>query len=369
MKIKKYIAKNLKEGKARIVSDLGEEAIILSTRNTKKSSGEDVVEIVAAIDESMGTYRERPIREKLSVPKAIRPYSSESQSISNVSEIYNEIQKILEISEEIKTFLKYRHSGNLAPGLSELYKSLLDMEFPEHIALQLTGRVSQEGVKEKKEENLDLAFGFFLKGLNYLRPVNEEFKDKIFTFVGPTGSGKTLSLIKIASISKLIFKADVFIISADTYKVGGADQLQTYASVAGISFKSAYSPGELKEIITKEKERDLIFIDTTGRSHKDTKGLAEIKEYLMASGANHTFLVMSANINPQVFKEVNSRFKNFGINSLVISKTDETANFGGFLHEVVNSGLPLSYISTGQKIPEDIEPATGEFLKRLLIKQ
>ncbi len=370
MKIKKYIANTFKEGKERIFADLGEEAVILSSRTAKNpTTGEDIIEIVAAVDEGASNTKTRPIRDKLldvsTNNKPAKP-NPNGTSLEGISQIFGEINELKDTLNEVRELVKYKHSGALGSFYKELYIKLIDAELGEELALKVISEISGKKNFTDFENILQYAGDKIFEGIKLSPPIEKNDKRKIFGFVGPTGCGKTTSIVKAAIACKLIFQADVLIITADTYKVGGIEQMQTFASVSGISFFPAYNPEELKSIIEKEHKRDFIFIDTTGRSQQNEEALLEIREYLLAARADYIYLVQSASSGAATFRQVIDKFGVIGPDALILSKIDETASIGSLIGELKSSGLPLAYLTNGQRIPEDIEPVTKDKLTEIL---
>ena len=159
----------------------------------------------------------------------------------------------------------------------------------------------------------------------------------------------------------MLFKANVLIISSDTYKVGGTDQLQTFASIAGIPFEVAYNSQELRQIVKQEKsKRDIILIDTVGRSQRDKKMLLELSAYREAALPDITYLVQSATVNEHTFLDVMDKFSILSPDALILTKIDEAVSLGALIGILRKQTLPLAYFTTGQSIPDDIEPADVE---------
>ncbi len=180
---------------------------------------------------------------------------------------------------------------------------------------------------------------------------------KILTFVGPTGVGKTTNLFKIASHFVINQKMKVAVISTDTFKVGATQQARIYANILNIPFYSASESKKLKSTVSELENYDFILIDTVGRSHYDYWRLGEIKEILGDLSENmHIVLTVSCNFkNEDAFEVVNRYSSFFDIDSLLFTKIDETSKPGLLLNLPVETKIPVSYISTGQRVPEDIK--------------
>ncbi|MBE2188015.1 MAG: hypothetical protein IAE98_00985, partial [Candidatus Kapabacteria bacterium] len=198
-------------------------------------------------------------------------------------------------------------------------------------------------------------------------PLNKSNISQTCIFLGPTGSGKTSTLVKLSLIAKLIYKADVMIISTDTYKVGGAEQLETLASIASIHYKTVYTAADLKELIIQESKRDFIFVDTAGKNFKDKAHIESLREFIAAGKFSQIYLVLSGNHSSKFYESAYESFGKLTPSSLIITKIDESDSLGS-LYSILNENmLPISYITTGQQIPDDIEPADKLLLTKLIL--
>lgn len=381
MKIKKYIAKNFKDGKAIIMEELGQEAVILSTRNTKKSDGEDVVEIVAAIDEKelqkKNNTPKRTVQEKfagldnlLQAAREEAKVSDKSNRVNNFTDKNDVNDQLYDITKQLRDIddkLKYKYSPSIGETFGEIYKEMRDNEINDDLALQITGRISSQHMNIPLAEARTEARHILTSDVKINTPLQKTDKRQVAVFCGVTGGGKTMSLIKLAIISKLVFNANTLIVSADTHKVGGAEQLQTYSSIAGIQFKTAYNVKDLKKIISEEDKFDFIFIDTNGIGQKDNKKLSEVGEFVRASKADRVFLVQPATMSEKSFRNVLENFLSISPTDIILTKLDEAVAIGGVASILTEFAMPMTYFSFGQKVPEDIEPARRNTFGKLIL--
>ncbi len=200
----------------------------------------------------------------------------------------------------------------------------------------------------------------------------DEMKDvpKVIAFLGPTGVGKTTNLFKIASQFVINKKKKVSVISIDTFKVGAVHQGRIYANILNVPFYSISEPKKLRNIIDVLGEDDIVLIDTVGRSHYDYWRLGEIKEILSGIlDELFSVLVISCNYkNEDAFEIVENYSQYFNINSLLMTKIDETKKPGLLLNLPYKTEIPLSYISTGQRVPEDIKVLDPELVASYFLK-
>ncbi len=212
-----------------------------------------------------------------------------------------------------------------------------------------------------------------LKGLEkYIKftgPIKiEEGKRKIVAFVGPTGVGKTTNLIKLASYYALDEGKKVAIINADTFKIGAQDQIRIYSRILNVPYKTVSDAIKLKEALKEFHDYDLIFIDTVGRSHYDHWKLGEIKATLALEESMDIFLVLSCSMKDLELYEATKRFSRiFPITALFFTKIDECLTPGSIVNVPFRYSYPLSYISTGQRVPEDIKVLNPETLTEIIL--
>lgn len=376
MRIKKFAARNMKDGKALVIRELGEDAVILSSRTVRNpATGNEMVEIVAALDDSpIKKTKQRypsasePVRVEETIV-APEPDKGTESILSATGKLMEEIGALRDSLKSIDESMKYKYSGNFTQTLSEIYKLLRDNDFSEELALGLVGKASAMGHSFDYDAALSAVKAMLADKMHFAMPLGDTKKRRVVAFLGTTGCGKTSSLVKIAVVCKLLLKADILIVSADTYKVGGADQLQTIASIASIPFRAVYSADEMADLVKEESRRDFIFIDTTGRSQKDAAQIAEIKEIVDAANADVKYLVLNSTTSPTVARSIIDAFAGFGITSSVVTKLDEAEALGGFSEVLMKNNLSVSYITNGQKVPEDIAPASPDEFIKLMIKE
>lgn len=187
------------------------------------------------------------------------------------------------------------------------------------------------------------------------------------TLIGPTGVGKTTTIAKLAATHKLRYGRSVGLITADTYRIAAVEQLRTYAGIIGLPLEVALTPEDVASARDRLSHCDVVLIDTPGRSPRDRARLGELEALLLAAGSTRTHLVLSAGSSPGVLAEAAKRFAGTEPGCLILSKLDEASGFGVICAAAEITGLPMSYITTGQEVPDHIEPARAERLARLVL--
>ncbi len=285
------------------------------------------------------------------------PPSIKVSSDGVCSEQINEILK--EFTGEAIDLIKFLVEREVEPEVAkEIVKVSCGLDL-DSSKMDLTTPTFKEAVYKGIKEKISFT-GSFNKAENQL---------KVITFVGPTGVGKTTNLFKIAS--ELIINKDlkVGVISTDTFKVGAVQQARAYSSILNIPFYTITDSKNLKKTLLELSNMDIILIDTVGRSHYDYWRLGEIKE-ILSGGTDwmDVVLVLSCNYKYKEALEIVNRYRAFfSINSLLFTKVDETKTPGILLNLPFKTKLPLSYLSTGQRVPEDIKVLNPENLTEYIL--
>jgi flagellar biosynthesis protein FlhF len=192
---------------------------------------------------------------------------------------------------------------------------------------------------------------------------------KKVALVGPTGVGKTTTLAKLAAKFALADNVDTAFITADTYRIAAVEQLRTYATILNVPMDVVYSAGELKKCINRHKDKELVLIDTAGRSQHNEEQMDELKRLLEADDAIEAHLVLSTVTTYQDLLEIIDRFAGCFSDKVIFTKIDETRNIGNIfniMHQFFE--LKISYVTNGQNVPDDIHPAEPQYLTNMLLR-
>jgi flagellar biosynthesis protein FlhF len=190
---------------------------------------------------------------------------------------------------------------------------------------------------------------------------------KTVILIGPTGVGKTTTIAKLAAHYKLNEKRQVSLITLDTYRVAAVEQLRLYAKLLGITMDVALTRREALDCIRKRTRSELILIDTAGRSPRDEAGIAELRQLLALDHPLETHLVLAATTREQELTDWLARYEGLPLHRLLFTKLDEATSYGHLFELMVQTGLPLSYVSVGQNVPEDLELAQADRLAELVL--
>ncbi len=195
-------------------------------------------------------------------------------------------------------------------------------------------------------------------------------KPKVVFFIGPTGVGKTTTIAKIASRFKVEQEKKVALLTADTYRIAAAEQLRTYANILDTPLSIIYTPEDIGKEIEKFSDYDLVLVDTAGFSHKNDGQREDMKrllENLPPQYERQIYLVLSATTKYKDLIEITDIYDEFCDFHLIFTKLDETSAYGNILNIKLHTGAQLSYVTTGQNVPDDIEVVDTQKLVKLLL--
>ncbi|OQY12759.1 MAG: flagellar biosynthesis protein FlhF [Desulfobacteraceae bacterium 4572_19] len=197
---------------------------------------------------------------------------------------------------------------------------------------------------------------------------NMEKGVQIAAFTGPTGVGKTTTIAKLAAELSMKRKKTVGLISIDSYRIGALEQLKTYSSIMGLPCLPAFTCRDLQLALRKMEGLDIILIDTAGHSHLDETRMTELGKFIDGSHSISTHLVLSATIDKLDMKDATENFAVLNPKSYLFTKVDETKRCGTIIDQVINQKMPISFITNGQRVPEDIMTATKKNILELILR-
>lgn len=252
-----------------------------------------------------------------------------------------------------------------------LFADLLDAEIPENFARTLIDRVRSE---QKPEQPIDM----MLLRARVLRQIESEIRcsgpiqvrpgsHRVVALIGPTGVGKTTTIAKLAANYRLREQCSVGLITVDTYRIAAVEQIRTYAEIIDLPMQVVSSPYEIDGAIQRMQDLDLILIDTAGRSPRDTERLQELQEYLTRANADEIHLVLSTTASSRSLTETAKQFAIANPTHLILTKLDEATGLGGICSLLREGKMPLSYLTNGQNVPDDIDVANASQVARAIM--
>jgi flagellar biosynthesis protein FlhF len=266
--------------------------------------------------------------------------------------------------------------GTMPDALFQDYLKLLESEVASEIADEVVAKVRDELTPAELGEPA-IVRATVLRHLSGMIPADAELpragrsregRPLTIALVGPTGVGKTTTVAKLAAAYKLRHGRRVGLVTTDTYRIAAVDQLRTYAEIIGLPLKVAMSPAEMGPVCEGLRECDVVLIDTAGRSQKDAGRLEELRAFIEAARPDQTHLVLSSTSSESVLVEAAQRFAQVSPDRVIFTKLDEAVNFGVLVTVARRVSLRLSYITTGQEVPDHLEVGNPERLARLLLE-
>lgn len=392
MELKTYRAPTMHEALAMVRQDLGPEAAVLHTREVQSRrffgwlSGPREIEVTASCgvnvpsrlparspyeeetrsDEEIVLWREGPY----GLPPAAPPAPPELRQPALHGAMQNQLTELQAMVQELcRRSDAPRH--DLPQELFQLFTELLDSEVNEELARELVERVRME-TKDSPVDDLLMVKARLARMIEaevrVCGPIRVEHgRRRLVALVGPTGVGKTTTIAKLAANYRLKEKRRVGLITVDTYRIAAVEQLRTYADIIDLPMQVVSTPREMREAVGRMENLDLILLDTAGRSPKDEVRIQELRAFLSEAAADEVHLVLSSVAGARMLEQTAERFAAVGTTSLILTKLDEATGLGNILPLVRTSRLPLSYLTNGQNVPDDIETAESMRVARLIL--
>lgn len=347
MNLKLYSAATMREVMAQIREEMGPDAVILSQNRTATG-----VEVTVAV--------ERPV----SQPEAEKP-SQNHQAWSSGSHILgqktptDEIQRMQQDLAQIKKMLEGQLS-TLAYGDYQEKHPAQVATLKRLMQLGLGWRQAQALVKDYGQSQ-DEAYNWAqVQGaiMQAIKPDEESILDKggVVSLVGPTGVGKTTTIAKLAARYVMRYgQQSVVLMTTDNYKIGAKEQLKTFADLIRVPLYAVENARELYHKIAEVGQNKLVLIDTAGMSHKDIRLNQQLTQQLGDVRVIRNYLLVSASTQYQVLQDIFNSFSHLQLHGLILTKLDEALLLGHALNLLLVGQIPLSYVTTGQRVPEDIQ--------------
>ncbi|HQO95993.1 MAG TPA: flagellar biosynthesis protein FlhF [Sedimentibacter sp.] len=393
MKVKRYVGETAQEAMQKVKSDLGRDAIILNTRKIRKKGlaglfSKPLIEVVATIDNDISSGARannarnehtietnefiKELNENLQGQKNSLKDNTKKHSHADEKElIQQDFMEIKNMLNKVYDAVKVDYENTkLSDVVKKYLKTLEDNEVDKVIVNEIKEKLMETLDSEKQQSDAivrNTVYNILMKYVKEPEPFSFAGGKKVIIVIGPTGVGKTTTLAKLAANMVLNEKKRVGLITSDTYRIAAVEQLKTYSEIIGVPLSIIYTPGEILNAIESYADKDLILVDTAGRSHKDKYQLMELKTLIKSSINYEVYLVISATTKFSDCIEIIKNYSFLDDYKLLFTKLDETSAFGVILNVAYITKKPISYITTGQSVPDDIEIAdNGKIINCLL---
>lgn len=390
MIVKKYKAPTEKEAVLAAKEDLGVNAVVLNVKTMKQRGiarlfKKDYVEITAALEEKEFEQKVTNLRpsfdERVAEPVKVPDNAVANAIEAKLDNLHNMLQnqivkedKSTDSPAEEQAKEEKKNTNANFKSLKLIYSKLLESEMDEKY---VNGIINDIETSIKKEANLDSilasVYQKIILKLGEPESIKIGNKKKVVFFVGPTGVGKTTTIAKLASEYKINQNKKVALITADVYRIAAVEQLNTYASILDVPVNVIYSPSEIVDNVKDLSSYDIIMVDTAGRSHKNEEQRNELLEIVNNVKEAEldididVFLVLSVTTKYRDLMNIANAYKDLKEYKLLFTKLDETGTIGNIMNMRCYTGAPLSYITSGQNVPDDIELADVQKLAKMLL--
>ena len=381
-----YRAPTYKEAVLKAKMELGSDVYIIARKEVKEGGflgmfATTLTEITVAKNEDKGFGQGNPVKEgeaqKAAPPLQVREKGSAESA--NGAAMLSEaslgdtavMHELMEIKKQLKTILHDRSESG--PEQSQLLENLLKQlkkndfseEYMEQVRNKFETELTLKDIQDPEAVQEQLKI-HILENIQVSGPITAgKSSPRIVVLVGPTGVGKTTTIAKLAASFGVLQKKKVELLTIDSYRIAAIEQLGKYAELMQLPFSVINSREEFKNAVMNSKA-EILFVDTVGRSQKNNLGLAELRDILDGVKAEMDIhLVLSATTKYRDAMDVIARFNQLVYKNIIITKLDETNTVGPLL-SILGNGKSISYFTTGQSVPDDIEIARKEKLYELI---
>ena len=359
MFVKRFVAKDMQEAVKKIRKNFGPDAVILDSKliRSKGISGlfqKKSVEVVAAYDfgdKNLGGRQPDESNQEKGMPSKGDDNDTKIEVLSEQLDALKEA--VTDFSNKIRIVNK-ETSLMFSPEILSLYNKLLQSDVQEDLAKEIAAH-TQEIINKKPMDADGIIRQIVLDKLGepaILKP--KKYKQNVLLFIGPTGAGKTTTLVKLAAMLAFKQKLSVGLVNMDTYRIGAIEHIKIYSEIMDLPMQTAYNTDELKEAMKVLEDKDVVLIDTAGKSIKDEAYKKELAEYINVCNADQIFLVLSIVTGHKASEDIISNYSFIQDYKLIMTKLDETGMWGNILNIANYAKKPIAYMTIGQNVPEDI---------------
>ncbi|HCK42762.1 MAG: flagellar biosynthesis protein FlhF [Pirellulales bacterium] len=384
MEIKTFRAKTMQQALDLVRREMGMEATVLHTRELNRGlllrflRGKEYE--IAASPGTRSVSRDRRVSQDEPVvayepPRPTQdPYSLETDCSAKFRDDFQDHAVDQHDLNSLAVQLQERTSLQPQPHLSEnlfqVYTDMIESDIDQQFAQELLQRLQADPTIDLLDRDaLQNELVCMLEAeLTVSGPLGAESgQGHVVALVGPTGVGKTTTIAKLAANFRLRENRRIGLITVDTYRIAAVEQLRTYADIIDLPMEVVSTPREMREAVARMRDLDLVLLDTAGRSPRDEVKIQELKSMLSEAQPDEVYLVLSAVAGSRSLITTAEKFASVGTTSMLVTKIDEATCLGNLLGLTRASGLPISYLTDGQNVPDDIQVAQTKNLAQMIL--
>ncbi|MEX2093449.1 MAG: flagellar biosynthesis protein FlhF [Pirellulales bacterium] len=375
MQIKTFRAKTMQQALTLVRRELGPDASVLHTRELNGSLVRRMLfgrkyEVAASTQVNVPSrlparmQEERVEDRELAVAVLPAPGSMLDRQVAG------QLDRLQAMVEKLCNQPAASPKHELPETLFRVFTDMIEADVDESIARDLVDRIRNDG-------GLHVADSLLVKAriaqlledeITVTGPLTTSSdKCRLVALVGPTGVGKTTTIAKLAANYRLREKKRVGLITVDTYRVAAVEQLRTYADIIDLPMEVVSTPREMREAVARMRNLDLVLMDTAGRSPRDEIRIQELRSLLAEAEADDVLLVLSATAGTRSLIATAEKFAEVGTTGLLLTKLDEANSLGHLIALTQQCRLPISYLTDGQNVPDDIQVAERRQLAYLML--
>ncbi len=416
MQVKVFEAKDMASGLKMVKEDLGPEALILSTRTLRGGKlgmlGKPMLEITAAIDSSWPeknnepsfplhnnsspssvkvqnndplTYQNIGLSEPLQTRKAYPSVSEDHGTGAAPAALSHEISELRSIIDSLshrigglaspsvaKTYVEPEYSALVADASEDPIIRLLLSRGLNHQVAGLVARFTSDVIGPQSDGRQQTLQGNLIEAISKLFTVTDPLDNRLvhqkrISLIGPTGVGKTTTIAKLAAGYLKRFGGKIALITIDTYRIAAVEQLKVYGEIMNLPVEVVIKPTDMATALSRHNDCDLILIDTAGRSPGHAMEIQDMQAFLKPEYGLENHLLLSATNREIELETVIQQFSCLPISTFIFSKVDECRLLGVLLNIHYSKDTPISYLTNGQRVPEDIVAARPKILAELIM--
>ncbi len=359
MKIRNYKGASLEKLYELINNEMGPNAVVVPVNRRSGIAGflsSDRHELLAIVDDASA---DNQVISKTERPEYVRKLAAlHAEKWKNQESMLQRLQSDIKTLSERTSLPGMGGCDNNIPEFARYW----DARFLAKVRSELPGGADKNDTASVLKETAG-----HLKIKEHFTVGKRKGSPNIVVLVGPTGSGKTTTLAKLAARWCLEQGLNVGLITTDTYRIAAVDQLKEYATLLGVDLKVAFSAGETAAAARAFANKDVILVDTPGRSHYDQLGMAALRGTLGRLGNTTVFLVIPAVLDRCAVPEVIKSFGSLKPNYLVVTKIDESPRLQVLTALMCETDCPIAFLTNGQRVPQDIQEASRGAIARMLV--